>query len=407
MRLIKPPSQLTPKRAFASGLLMHRYPIFNVKAIGLDIMLRHISHLMLVVLVLIVTLLSNTSLTGAKTSLPSYVPSVAPLSVLPMVPHSQYLRPPLVLSTFNPKRVAPSVGKPVASPSPNYPISDYSTLDYPTLDYSTLDYSISDYSTSDYLISDYLISESRQRIISYEVVEGDVVSSIAQRFGVNSATIVGTNKLRNANRIKIGQKLEILPVSGVLHKVEKGDTLEAIAMKYKVRPQVITESPLNEIEQPHLLSIGQKLVVPGGIPPPPPPVYVVDRPPTAAAAATNAGSFMWPTSGPVLSYFRGGHLGIDISPTHGSPIYAADSGTVIQAERIGWSYGWYLVIDHGNSFSTLYAHLSQFLVNIGNKVSKGQLIARVGNTGKSTGPHLHFEVWQYGRRVNPINYLPG
>ena len=127
-----------------------------------------------------------------------------------------------------------------------------------------------------------------------------------------------------------------------------------------------------------------------------------------AKAAT--GSFRWPITGTITSRYgyRWGsefHTGLDIAKASGSKIAAADGGTVTLAGYNG-NYGYCVIIDHGNGYTTLYAHCSKLLVSKGQKVAKGETISLVGSTGRSTGPHLHFEVRKNGSLVNPINYLP-
>lgn len=128
-----------------------------------------------------------------------------------------------------------------------------------------------------------------------------------------------------------------------------------------------------------------------------------------------SGQYGWPTSGPVTSPFgwrvhpvfgtQRFHTGIDIGADYGEPIVAADGGVVINAEWIG-GYGKTVIIDHNNGYSTLYAHASELLVSEGQTVGKGQIVSRVGSTGYSTGPHLHFEIRQNGSPINPLDYLP-
>ncbi|MDT8903940.1 murein hydrolase activator EnvC family protein [Anaeroselena agilis] len=132
-----------------------------------------------------------------------------------------------------------------------------------------------------------------------------------------------------------------------------------------------------------------------------------------ASGAT--GTLIWPATGPITSPFgwrthpifgtQRYHSGIDIGADYGEPIRAADGGVVIYADWMG-GYGKAVIIDHGGSISTLYGHSSELLVGEGQRVYKGQVIARVGSTGYSTGPHLHFEVRQNGSPVSPLGYLP-
>lgn len=134
-----------------------------------------------------------------------------------------------------------------------------------------------------------------------------------------------------------------------------------------------------------------------------------------SGAAAGTGIYMWPTSGPITSPFgwrthpifgtQRFHTGIDIGADYGDAVVASDGGVVIYADWMG-GYGKAVIIDHGGGISTLYAHNSELLVSEGQKVYKGQQISRVGTTGYSTGPHLHFEVREGGSPVNPLNYLP-
>ena len=121
---------------------------------------------------------------------------------------------------------------------------------------------------------------------------------------------------------------------------------------------------------------------------------------------TPTGIFMRPVSGARITtrFGQGGHRGLDMAIGYGTPIYAADGGTVVVA---GWhsSYGNYVKINHGNGYETLYAHCSSLLVKAGDKVYKGEEIAKVGSTGNSTGNHLHFEVFKNGALVNPESYI--
>jgi murein DD-endopeptidase MepM/ murein hydrolase activator NlpD len=262
----------------------------------------------------------------------------------------------------------------------------------------------------------------RDAIVIYRVEPGDSVSYLSERFGISSETIVQANDLDDADYLSVGQELSILPVSGVLHTVAKGDTLAEIAETYSVSPSVITNYAPNNITDPNSLSAGQSFIIPGGVAPKPAPVYVAPLPapapqpvvapvqpqpaPAPAPVSGASGNFIWPTYGPLFQYFHAYHSGIDISPPFGTPIYASDSGTIVKQEWWTWSYGYHLIIDHGNGYTTLYGHMSSFTVNLGNWVEQGQLIGYVGSTGMSTGPHLHFEIRLWGTAQNPLNYLP-
>lgn len=238
----------------------------------------------------------------------------------------------------------------------------------------------------------------------YTVAPGDTVSGIAQRFGVTTETVMTANEIYNPNALSVGRELTILPVSGVVHTIESGDNLNYIGRLYGVSAETIAE--YNGIEDPGTLKVGTKMVVPEGR------ILMAratgssrgNRPPAAEGGAS--GILQWPTVGRITQYFGGGHTGIDIAVNHGTPIYAADGGLIVTALKVNYGYGYHLIIDHGNGYKTLYSHLSAFYADYGEKVGKGERIGAAGSTGLSTGPHLHFEVFQNGVRVNPLSFLP-
>ncbi len=246
-------------------------------------------------------------------------------------------------------------------------------------------------------------TEKLKAPFKYKVMPGDTPGEIAERFGISTDTVLSANNLTNPEGLQIGEELLILPMSGVVHTVTGGDNLHDLALAYGVTPESIAE--YNQIADPLSLQVGDKLVVPGGklqggrVSP----SSRGGRP----ASAVASGSFRWPTGGSITQYFgEAGHSGIDLATGSGSPVYAADAGVVETALKLGYGYGWHLVIDHGNGYKTLYAHLSAFFADYGERVGKGDRIGSVGSTGLSTGPHLHFEVFQNGVRVNPLKFLP-
>lgn len=260
-------------------------------------------------------------------------------------------------------------------------------------------------------------AESRTGIITYTVKPGDNVETIAQRFGLLPTTIVWSNREieDNPDVLRVGQVLNILPVDGILYTVEANDTLSSIAERFKADVDDILNSPLNNLASGANLLPGMRIVVPGGVKPFVPRVVQVEvrRAPASGSSYagpaprfTAGGAFAWPTRGYISQGFRYYHRAIDIANAIGIPIYASDGGYVTYA---GWSnvgYGYMVQIDHGNGFSTLYAHLSQWYVDPGQAVSRGQIIGAMGSTGNSTGPHLHFEIRYGGVPQNPLVYLP-
>lgn len=255
-----------------------------------------------------------------------------------------------------------------------------------------------------------LISEKmRDKIIEYTVQEGDTVSTIAEKFGVDTDTIIWQNDLNSKGTIKPGQTLEILPVMGVSHKVSKGDTVYSIAKKYDTSPQGVVDFPFNSFtnDETFELAIGQVVIVPDGIPPKAAPTSPRIRQVTPDAGTVVAsGSFVWPAGGTITQRFVWYHKGIDIANNAMPSILAADSGTVIVAGwPDGYGYGNRVVIDHGNGYRTLYGHLSRIYVVPGQTVARGDAIGKMGSTGRSTGIHLHFEVIRNGIYLNPLTVL--
>jgi murein DD-endopeptidase MepM/ murein hydrolase activator NlpD len=252
-------------------------------------------------------------------------------------------------------------------------------------------------------------AEIRTEIITYTVETGDTISLIAQKFNINVDTILWANKLSSSSLIRPGDKLAILPVSGVVHQIKKGDTLTKIAKDYSADVEKIIE--FNKLTDEKDIAQGEMLVIPGGkiAPPPPAPRSVLAKvreffiPPSAQVP--NDSRMFWPSAARrITQYFTWRHSGLDIAGPFGTAIYAAEEGTV---KFVGWGtgYGNHIDIDHGNGVVTRYGHLSKILVSKGEKVEKGQTIGLEGSTGWSTGPHLHFEVIVNGVRKNPLGYI--
>lgn len=250
----------------------------------------------------------------------------------------------------------------------------------------------------------------RSEIINYKVESGDTLSSIAQKFAISTDTIKWANNL-TSDTIKPGDSLKILPVSGISVTVKSGDTLESIAKKYSAESQAILDFPFNDIPDDFSLKVGQVLIVPDGTPPEtaapvkPKPQYLAQGPASAAFSAPFGASFAWPTQGILTQYFSWYHPGDDIANRVAPTISASDGGRVIAAGWDNSGYGNKVVLDHGNGYTSLYAHLSNIYVSIGDTVSRGQLIGQMGSTGRSTGTHLHFEIHYKGVAINPLAIL--
>lgn len=245
-------------------------------------------------------------------------------------------------------------------------------------------------------------------IVSHAVKKGETLSDIAKKYGVDVATIASVNSLPSVHSLKVGQQLRILTVKGTLHVVQRGESLWDIAKRYQVDVNKIIEA--NGIADPSRLQLKQELVVPGAK------VTLSAQQSTQTAARkvelVSRGKlqkvFAWPVQGRISSRFgqRWGrmHEGVDIAVSSGTPVRAAAAGKVTFA---GWNgaYGYLVKISHGNGVETRYAHNSKILVKVGQAVSSGQVLARSGSTGRSTGPHVHFEIRLNGKAYNPLNYL--
>ncbi len=284
----------------------------------------------------------------------------------------------------------------------------------------------------------------------YSVQEGDTLSDIAESAEVDVDTLRQLNGLTDADFIVVGQELTLAvaaptltptvppappsppPVSAPsrapaanatptlppaatrtptprptglgsgsggtsIYIVQPGETLSDIAATLNTTWQQLAAA--NNLADPGSISIGQRLVVPGG-----------SRPGTIP----NDIVLSWPAIAPITTYFgekasyyySGAHSGLDFGVDTGTPVRAAASGTVVAANRQADEYGWHVIIAHNSTYSTLYAHLSRFDVKPGDKVVAGQQIGLSGNTGFTLGPHLHFELRRNGVWINPLAYLP-
>lgn len=228
------------------------------------------------------------------------------------------------------------------------------------------------------------------QISIYVVKEGDTLSGIADMFDVSVNTIKWSNNISPKGTIRVGQTLTILPITGIKYTVKKGDTLASIA---KAHHGDVTEiANYNNIEGG--LVVGNEILIPNGeiTAPPAPKVKTVAS--QGASSASYAGYYMRPISGGTRTQGIHGYNGVDLASTVGTPIMAAAAGDVIIAKQGGWNggYGSYVVIRHDNGTQTLYAHALSVSVGVGERVSQGQVIGAVGNSGRSTGAHVHFEI---------------
>jgi len=257
----------------------------------------------------------------------------------------------------------------------------------------------------------------------YRVVRGDSVFAIAESFKLKPETILWANYdvLQDSpDSLRPGQVLKIPPTDGIYYQWKENDTLDGVAKEFSASTDDILNYPGNDIDLTNpKVDSGSWVMVPGGQR-----EFVQWLVPTVAKGASGtspthqsacgggavgSGSFVWPADNHFLSGndYWSGHLGIDISAGAGAPIYAADSGVVTMAQG-GYNYGYgnVIQIDHGNGYSTIYAHLTAIFVSVCQSVSAGQQIGSSGATGNAQGAHLHFEVRQNGGFINPWFVLP-
>lgn len=237
------------------------------------------------------------------------------------------------------------------------------------------------------LVTSSEFENEEKAIVEYTVESGDTLSSLADQFGVSLDTILWANNLTRKSALKIGQKLVIPPVSGVIHHVGSGDTVSEVARTYKGKMSEVVA--FNDLSDENDIYIGDILIVPNGVMP------SLSSKSVATQTPVSSVYFIAPTKG-IISQGLHWYNAIDFSNSCGALVFAAAQGTV-QRTAYGWNngYGNYMTILHPNGLVTLYAHLSEISVSSGTDVSQGTIIGRIGNTGQTvgaTGCHVHFEV---------------
>lgn len=269
-------------------------------------------------------------------------------------------------------------------------------------------------SSGDYLFktggTETIISRSsRKETIKYTVRSGETVNTLATDFGITALTLKYANNL-SSNTLKAGQELRIPPVDGLYITVKRGDTLGSLASRYKVSADDIAK--FNGLTTGEAIITNQELLIPGAVVPkvqvaPPKAGSKVSVP--AYAPGPQPGKFIWPTETVTHYISQGfgvkGHSGIDLNRLNGWGLYASAAG-VVHLKVTKGGYGRLVTINHGGGWETYYGHTSEYRVKEGEYVQQGQLIAIMGSTGRSTGPHVHFEIRQNNHILNPLSYLP-
>lgn len=249
----------------------------------------------------------------------------------------------------------------------------------------------------------------RDKILEYTVEKGDTLSTIAKKFNVSTDTIKWANNL-TSDDLTVGDSLDILPVSGVAHKVASGDSIYSIAKKYSADAQGIADFPFNEFVNPEKFTLveGQIVIVPEGVKPSEQPtikrqVYLAQGP-----IPVSPGGFTFPLRGGISQFASWYHMALDITGAYGTPIVAAHNGTVTSVSLGTWDggYGNNVWISNGEGVESHYAHMTGSNVSVGQAVVGGKtIVGWVGMTGRTTGPHVHFEIRKNGVLVNPLSYV--
>ncbi len=270
--------------------------------------------------------------------------------------------------------------------------------------------------------------------LTHDVQPGESLYGIAEQYGIEPQYLLWNNSelTTNPDLLYIGATVLVPGVNGIVYDVRLGDTIIAIAATYAIDADAVVGFAPNGLDSADTIIEGSVLVLPGGVPPPPPPPPEPDLPAPApgsdpldppaqgplpagiggafAPVAAASVGYVWPVAGSVWGGFgpRWGsiHKGIDIGAGAGTAVTAAASGQVVLSTYSNNGYGSYIIVQHADGSQTLYAHLLERYVALGQYVNQGEVIGSVGCSGWCNGNHLHFEVIIGGFVVDPLSYLP-
>jgi len=241
---------------------------------------------------------------------------------------------------------------------------------------------------------------TRLQVQEYTLVAGDTLSEIANRFGLNMDTLVSFNQIEDVRRLQVGTSFRIPNRDGLLYKVQRGDSLSSIAAEHNTSVNAILDA--NDMAS-STIAVGDVLFVPNA------------RMNSTELKLILGELFVYPVRGTFTSGFgmrndpftgrRRFHNGVDFAAAVGTPIGSAMPGSVVHTETQSGNYGKFVIVRHDGGFQTLYAHLNDITVRKGQYVAQGQTVGTMGNTGRSTGPHLHFSIIRNGSFVDPLQFL--
>jgi murein DD-endopeptidase MepM/ murein hydrolase activator NlpD len=329
----------------------------------------------------------------------------------------------IYLQRKKPVENSPVIEQPAVMASTATPVPQRINLPLPAYEPAQMDLSVTRHAAFHTIIP----NRPRQEVGEYTVVAGDSVFGIAKKFNIKPETVLWANydQLQdNPQELSIGMILNIPPIDGVYYQWQENDTFESVAGEFKASLKEIMNWPGNRFDliNPEV-NPGQWVMIPDGqrefqtwfVPQIARDQAGVSKSVYGPGACEGSyegvygtGGFIWPTVTRTLSGndFWSGHLAIDIAASVGDPIFASDSGVIVFSGWAAGGYGNMIMIDHGNGYQTVYAHLNETYVGCGQSVIQGNVIGAAGSTGNSTGPHLHFEVRIWGQFVNPWYVLP-
>ncbi|HUD44180.1 MAG TPA: M23 family metallopeptidase [Patescibacteria group bacterium] len=322
----------------------------------------------------------------------------------------RYNRPFLHITTMAVLAIGVMIAPFVADTYPIFAAS--STENIPTTQ-STQQQSIT---LGDNVFQTEIAPKPRSEVVTYTVEKGDTLSSIAQKFSQpnNPISMDSIRWLNNmtSDDLTVGDQIKIPPVTGIVYKVQSGDTVYTIAKKFSTDAQGIVDFPFNTFanNETFALVVGEILIVPNG-------VQEAEKAPAvpysqslqyAGPVPVASGGWIFPLPGGIITQYASWyHMALDIAMPIGTPIHAAHAGTIseVSVGTYDTGYGNNVYIDDGDGFKTHYAHMLSVSVSVGQQVTAGQVIGFVGLTGRTTGPHTHFEILRNGVLVDPLPYV--